>query len=362
MRRARGRAGRVRDAVTARGLAYGLGAGITFGLAAPLAKRLVADVPPLPLAALLYLGAAAGLTIVGLGRGAAGVGREAGIRRTDLATLAAMVVVGGLIGPLLMLVGLRHVSGVAGALLLNLEAPFTMVLAVVAFGEHLGARTAMGAALVVMGATLLGLGPEAVRADVAGVATIAGACLAWAVDNNLSARLALRDPVAVARWKTMGAGLVGLVLSGVLGHGPPPVSVVFAALAVGFVGYGLSIVWAVRAMRELGAARQAAFFAVAPFAGALGAVPLLGEALGRRELLVGILMAAGIMLLGRDEHGHWHEHEPLTHEHRHLHDEHHAHAHDPPVGPGEAHSHVHTHARLAHDHPHLSDAHHRHRH
>lgn len=342
---------------TGRGLVYGLAAGATFGIAAPLAKRLVADVPPLPLAALLYVGGALGLGLVSIGREGT---REARVRRADAVVLSAMILVGGLVGPVLLLTGLRHASGVAGALLLNLEAPFTMLLAVALFGEHLGGRAAVGAALVVFGATLLSLGPGAMRADAAGGAAIAAACLAWAIDNNLSTRMALRDPVAVARWKTGGAGALGVALAALGGYGAPPPAAVVAALGVGCVGYGISIVLAVRAMRLLGAARQAACFAIAPFVGALAAIPLLGETVGPREGVVGALMVVGLLCLWREDHGHVHTHDALAHEHLHVHDEHHQHRHGGRVD--EPHSHPHVHERLTHAHAHTSDAHHRHRH
>lgn len=353
------RQGRVRSGETSRGFVYGLGAGATFGVAAPLAKRLVVDVPPLPLAGLLYLGGALGLGVLSLARDPRAT-REAGLRRTDATLLAAMILVGGLVGPVLLLVGLRHASGVAGALLLNLEAPFTMLLAVAAFGEHLGARATVGAALVVSGAALLSFGPGAVRADAAGAIAIAGACLAWAVDTNLATRLALRDPVAVARWKTTGAGVLGLALAALGGYGVPPPAAIVAALGVGFVGYGVSLVLAVRAMRLLGAARQAACFAIGPFVGALAAVPFLGESLGAGEAAVAALMVAGLVLLWREDHGHVHTHEAIAHEHAHVHDAHHRHPHAGRVD--EPHTHPHVHETVTHAHPHTSDAHHRHRH
>jgi drug/metabolite transporter (DMT)-like permease len=264
--------------------------------------------------------------------------------------------------PVQMIVGFTHASGVAGALLLNLEAPFTMVLAVALFGESVGARALVGALLVIAGAAILSASPGAVSADGLGVAALAGACLAWAVDNNLAARLALRDPIAVARWKTAGAGTLGALLSLGLGMRFPSARIAGMALVVGFVGYGLSIVLAVKAMRLLGAARQAAFFAIAPFVGAVAAVPLLGESLGPRALAAAVAMSAGLVLLWREEHAHAHTHEALAHDHVHVHDDHHRHVHDDARTGSEPHAHPHVHAPLTHSHPHAPDAHHRHRH
>lgn len=189
---------------------------------------------------------------------------------------------------------------------------------------------------------------------------IAAACLAWAVDNNLSQRLSLRDPVAVARLKGLGAGACTLGLAAALGEPLPRGGIVAGALALGVVSYGVSVVLHLRAMRELGAARQAALFATAPFAGALLSVPILGERAGLPILAAFALMAAGVSLLVRERHAHLHTHEELDHDHRHVHDVHHQHAHEGPVP--EPHSHPHHHPPLTHDHPHLPDLHHRHRH
>jgi len=357
-------AGRV---VQLEGAAAALAAAALFGVSAPLAKMLLPGTGPLPLAAFLYLGAGLGLTGVGaLARARAGPGagpREARLRPRDLPRLAVVGAAGGIAGPLLMLLGLQRVSAVAGSLLLNLEAPLTILLAVALFGEHLGRRGAVAAVLIALGATLLGYLPgEAVRADWRGVAAIVAACLFWAIDNNATQRLAVRDPVAVARVKGLGAGACTLALALGTGLAMPPAPRILAALALGLVGYGLSVVLAVRALRTLGAARQAALFATAPFVGAVAAVPLLGERLGLRECAASGLMALGVTLLLGERHLHAHVHERLEHDHVHVHDEHHRHAHDDGVPADEPHAHPHVHAPLEHAHAHVSDVHHRHGH
>lgn len=340
-----------------RGAALGLGAAALFGVSAPLAKRLLPDTGPLMLAALLYLGGGLALLVFGAARGRRA---EAPLTRREWPLLAGVTVAGGMLGPVLMLVGLGRLSGTAASLLLNLEGPFTILLAVGVFGEHLGWRGAVAAALTVAGAAVLGLAPGAVRADAPGVAALAGACLAWALDNNLTQRLSLKDPVAVVRLKALGAGGGMLALALLTGQALPSPAVAGGALALGAASYGLSIVLDLHALRLLGAAREAAYFATAPFLGALAALPVLGERLRGVDVAAGALMAAGVVLLLRERHGHLHTHEPLEHEHLHVHDAHHPHAHEGPVT--EPHSHPHRHAPLTHDHPHVSDLHHRHRH
>ncbi len=308
------------------------------------------------LAGLLYLGAGLALTVFATFRD----GDEAPLRREDMRSLLPMILAGGLVGPLLLVTGLGRVSGLTASLLLNLEAPLTMALAVLAFGDHLGRRESAGAAAIVAGAIVLGFAPGPLRADVVGIAAIAGACAAWALDNNLAQRLALRDPVSVARAKTVAAGCIGVSVALAAGDRLPRVAVVIGSLAVGAVGYGASIVLHLLATRGVGAARQAALFATAPFIGALVSVPLLGDRLSARDLVAAVLMAGGLAAILRARHAHEHVHDVLEHEHVHLHDEHHRHGHAGTVT--EAHSHPHTHVPLVHDHPHLPDAHHRHEH
>ena len=122
------------------------------------------------------------------------------------------------------------------------------------------------------------------------------------------------------------------------------------ALALGALSYGLSVYFDALALRALGAAREAAIFAVAPFAGALLAPFVLPETLDLRDVAAGVLMGIGVVLLLRERHEHLHVHEPLDHDHAHVHDEHHQHAHPSGADAGEPHSHEHHHDLLEHSH------------
>jgi drug/metabolite transporter (DMT)-like permease len=347
-----------------RGVVCALLAAALFGLSAPLGKLLLGHVAPQLLAGLLYLGAGIGLTLVRLVRRSS----EPALRQNDAPLIAGVIVFGGVIGPLLLLVGLSRVSALEGALLLNLEAPFTMALAVL-FGEHLGRRAALAGLLVVGGSALLGLAPffagEPLGGEALGALAIAGACLAWGLDNNLTQRLSSKDPIVIVQWKTLGAGLFAVPLALVMGARLPPLPVCGAALLLGLLSYGASIVLDVWALRLLGAAREATLFATAPFVGAVAAVPLLGDRPRPLDLAAGALMVAGVWLLIREKHGHLHRHDAADHEHAHTHDDpHHQHTHADGEAPpaGVAHSHPHHHDALEHDHAHTPDLHHRHKH
>jgi len=337
-----------------------LGAAVLFGASAPVAKLLLPAVAPLLLAALFYLGAGSALLAVRSLRGVDAKGREAPLAWSDAPLLVGVVAAGGIAGPLLMLLGLERVTGLTGALLLNLEAPFTILLALAFFGEHLGRREIGAAALVTSGAALLGLPSGPTSGDALGVVSLAAACLCWGLDNNWTQRLSLRDPIALVSIKATSAGACMLGLALFMGQPLPDPGVLAAALVVGSLSYGASIVLAVYALRALGAARESALFATAPFAGALIAMPLLGDAPRAIDCAAAALMAAGVVLLLRARHDHLHVHEALLHEHSHVHDAHHRHDHEDPVA--EPHSHEHRHGRLVHRHPHVSDVHHRHGH
>jgi len=327
-----------------------------------MSKLLLGQMEPQMLAALLYLGAGIGLLLF---RGRRSTAGEAPLRRADWPYAAAIAISGGMIAPVLMLHGLRQVSGVAGSLLLNLEAPFTIAIAVLFFREHLARREAIAAAIILLGGATLTLERDAPsEATLVGVLLIAAACAAWAIDNNLTQKLSVKDPRALVRIKTLSAGSMNLAIALILGQKLPPATVIAAAAVLGFFSYGVSILLDAYALRDLGAAREAAFFSTAPFFGAALSIPLLGETPTVARVVALALMAVGVVLLLRARHGHTHTHATIDHEHQHSHDAHHQHDHvaTDPDPAGDTHSHMHHHSPLEHDHAHVSDVHHRHEH
>lgn len=344
------------------GAGCGIGAAALFGASAPLSKLVLGHVGPLMLSALLYLGAAAGLSLLKIASRRTVAAREARLRGADFATLALITTL-GLAGTFLMLYGLTRISALAGSLLLNLETPFTMLIAVAVLGEYLGMRATLAALAIIAGAVLLGWAPGGFRADPLGSSTVAAACLCWAADNNLTQRLSLRDPLAITYLKSLGAGAATLAIAFSLGLPLPAAPVIGAALAIGAVCYGLSLYLFTWGLRLLGAARQAAYFANAPFIGAVISIVLFRSLPGSAQWCAAALMASGVLVLLREDHGHLHVHKELAHDHLHYHDAHHQHRHDAgDEAVHEPHSHPHRHLRLVHSHQHVSDIHHRHSH
>ena len=342
------------------GVPLALVSALLFGASAPCAKILLGAMPPQLLAGLLYLGAGVGLAAVHGGRAALGTpASEAPLRRHDLPLLAAVVLFGGLAGPLLLMLGLSRTSAAAGSLLLNLEGLATMLIAWVVFRENVDRRLMLGAFAILAGAGVLSWGGEGVRLD-AGAGFIAAACLAWGIDNNLTRKLSSADPVVMAIIKGLIAGSVNVVLALLLGAAVPPAATVGAAAVVGFLGVGVSLVLFMLALRHLGAARTGAYFSLAPFIGAVVSVALLREPVTVQIIAAGLLMGMGLLLHLAERHEHEHTHEVMEHEHAHVHDEHHQHHHDGQVT--EPHSHWHRHEPQRHTHPHYPDLHHQHGH
>jgi drug/metabolite transporter (DMT)-like permease len=341
------------------GTLLGLGAAVSFGVSTPISKGLLDSVGPQLLAGLLYLGAF--LALAGF-IPARRRSREARLRRADLPRLGALTLAGGIAAPVLLLVGLEQVQASTGSLLLNLEGPATLLLGVLVFREHLGKAAGLGAACIFAGAVVLTLPQGSVGGQLIGIACIAAACACWGLDNNLTQSLTVRDPFSIVTVKTGVAASVNVGIALILGARIPGASIIAGALVLGAVAFGLSVVLDAYALRLLGAARESAIFAVAPFVGAVAAWPLLGEQLGGQEIAAGTIMAIGVLAVLRERHEHLHEHGSLMHDHVHVHDAHHQHDHPSGTDPGEPHSHQHQHTRLVHAHAHLSDVHHRHKH
>jgi drug/metabolite transporter (DMT)-like permease len=341
------------------GVGYAMGAAALFGASTPAAKLLLRDLSPFMLSGLLYLGAAIALSAYRFLP--AFESREARISRRDLSPICGIIFFGGMLGPILMFLGLQRLSALTGSLLLNLEGPLTALIAVGLMREHLGRREIFAAVTIMLGGVLVSFQPGRIDGDWIGAMEIAAACLSWGVDNNLTQRVSLRDPVAVGRIKTLAAGSCVLVIALWLGNGHIPfaTSLVYAG-AVGALCYGVSIVLDVKALRALGAARESAYFATAPFVGALLSIVVFRELPNLSEIAGASLMLVGVVVLLRERHSHSHTHDVILHEHLHLHDEHHQHEHDYPIA--EPHSHCHEHSALNHEHAHFSDLHHRHLH
>jgi drug/metabolite transporter (DMT)-like permease len=340
-------------------IGYALVSAALFGASTPLAKLLAGEMPAVLLAALLYLGSGLGLAAWLALRPRALAG--AALSRADWPWLAAAIAAGGVIAPVLLMLGLQRTAASAASLLLNLEAVLTAAIAWVVLRENVDRRVFAGMLAIVAGGVVLSWSEAPRAGGILGPLLVAGACLGWAVDNNLTRKVSGGDAATIAALKGLIAGAVNFVIAMLLGAKLPSSAVLAAAGAVGFLGYGVSLALFVVALRHLGTARTGAYFSVAPFFGAALALAL-GEPAGAAFWIAAALMAAGVWLHVTEVHEHEHTHEALVHAHPHVHDEHHRHEHDFAWDGREPHVHPHRHEPLVHSHRHYPDLHHRHEH
>jgi drug/metabolite transporter (DMT)-like permease len=349
----------------AKGAVYALAAALLFGASTPFAKSLGAHMSPVALAGILYLGSGIGLLACYLARAIFqrhAQDKPVGLTLDDLPWLGGAIMAGGIAGPVLLMVGLTLTPASSASLLLNMEGVLTALLAWFVFKENFDRRILAGMLLIVVAGALLSWEQIPAIGMPWGALAIVGACLCWAVDNNLTRKVSASDPLQISAMKGLVAGWVNVAIAFSLSHAVPEPGVVLKAGMVGFFGYGLSLVLFVLALRHLGTARTGAYFSAAPFAGAAVSMLLLGDVPGPVFWGAAALMGCGIYLHLTERHAHEHEHEQLDHSHAHTHDAHHQHDHDFAWDGTEPHAHAHHHSVLRHAHPHYPDVHHRHRH
>jgi len=343
---------------------YGLLAAALFGISAPLAKLLLEGADPIVLAGLLYLGAGIALGAAMILSSARGRSRrEARLERRDVPWLVGAILAGGVVGPILLLLGLQQTAAATASLLLNFEVVATGLIAFFLFKESVGRTTWIAIAAVAAGGALLSLDPSSGWGISAGALLVLGACLAWGFDNNFTGKISLKDPNRIVAIKGFAAGTFSLLLGLSLGRPFPTPGRVLWALALGSAGYGASIALFVQSLRRVGAARTGALFGMAPFVGVALSL-LIFRQLPETTFFIALpLMILAAVLLAGEKHEHRHVHAEEIHIHSHNHDDpHHQHEHvsgSPGTG---THTHEHKHSAMPHVHAHKPDPHHRHEH
>ena len=340
-----------------------LTAALLFGASAPLAKLLLGGVEPILLAGLLYLGSGLGLLIVKIlqsfTRRAADA--EAGLKGKDFGWLTGAILAGGVAAPIILLISLDRTPAATASLLLNFEVVATTMIAVLVFREAVGKKVVAAISLITLASILLSVDPTSTWGFSLGALGILAACVLWGVDNNFTRNISAKDPLSITLLKGFIGGAFSVGLALLLGNRLPQIGLVLAALALGALSYGLSIVLFIRAMRGMGAARTSALFSTAPLAGIILSLLIFRVLPGWIFVPALVLAALGTWLLVNEQHQHKHVHAAVTHEHAHSHtDGHHDHKHD--ENAFSKHSHVHEHPLQIHDHAHLPDTDHRHAH
>jgi drug/metabolite transporter (DMT)-like permease len=339
----------------ARFILQALLAALFFGASAPLSKLLLIDVPPVLMAAFLYLGSGTGISFVKLYQRLTRSQNEAGIRPPDVKWLAGAIVAGGILAPIVLMVSLQNTPASTASLLLNFEGVGTTLIALFFFRESISRRAMAAISVITLASIFLSTNFQGGFGLSLGALGVILACVLWGVDNNFTRNISAKDPLTIVAWKGLVAGTFSLLLGLFLGQRLPSLASILGILLLGFVSYGLSTMLFIYSMRGLGAARTSALYGTAPLAGVLLSFVIFRDPITLLFIFAAALMAAGALLLANEEHAHFHIHIPVVHEHRHRHDEFHEHDRT-----DIAHSHEHQHPHTQHEHGHMPDIHHRH--
>lgn len=343
-----------------------LGAAALFGISAPLAKLFVADIHPVVFSSLLYLGCGIGLFLFRLGhrKFSKSISKESKLDGADIKWLIGAIVAGGVAAPIVLLYSLKLTTGATASLLLNFESVSTTVIAAMIFRESVAKQVWAAVIIITIGSALLTVENfNALKISV-GSAGVLAACMLWGLDNNLTRNISGKDAVVITTIKGIAAGSISLVIALASRFAFPEVKYIIAAMIIGFVCYGASIVLFINSLRHLGSSRTGAYFSLAPFIGAIVSFIILKENPGMFLFIALPIMILGAGLLSFERHSHSHIHEEFEHDHLHSHDDgHHNHTHDfPGFTPSLVHSHPHKHEYMEHTHEHTPDLHHRHSH
>lgn len=335
-------------------------AAVCYGISAPISKVLLEGLSPVFMASLLYLGAGAGMFIVNLLKGKKSEQKEAKITRSELPYVAGMIVL-DIAAPIFLMLGLSLTTSANASLMNNFEIVATAVIALAIFKEAIGKRMWIAIFLITVSSMILSVEDFSTFSFSIGSLFVLLACVCWGFENNCTRMLSLKDPFEIVIIKGFGSGLGSLLIAAASSEIIFNGTYIAFSLLLGFVSYGLSIFFYIRAQRELGAARTSAYYAVSPFIGVFLSFIIFGQDLTLSFSAAAFIMAAGAYLAAFERHEHTHVHHELKHEHRHSHnDGHHIHTHDYPVE-GE-HSHSHIHEEMVHTHVHTPDLHHTHEH
>jgi drug/metabolite transporter (DMT)-like permease len=330
-------------------------AALFFGASAPLAKLLLVDVPPVLMAAFLYLGSGTGISLVKLSQRLSRSQKEAGIKPPDVKWLAGAIVSGGILAPIVLMISLQNTPASTASLLLNFEGVGTTLIALFFFRESVSRRALAAIFTITLASIFLSTNFEGGFGLSLGALGVILACVLWGVDNNFTRNISAKDPLTIVAWKGLVAGIFSLFLGLFLGQQLPPWVTILGILLLGFISYGFSTMLFIYAMRGLGAARTSALYGTAPLAGVLLSFIIFRDPITLPFIFAAALMAVGALLLANEEHAHFHIHMPVVHEHRHRHDEFHEHD-----IANVTHSHEHDHPHTEHEHGHMPDIHHRH--
>lgn len=246
---------------------YAILAAVLYAISTPISKLILATLSPVYIASLLYLGAGIGMGIIAVIRKKMLITNYKSFTSKELPYIIGMIIL-DVIAPILLMIGLSTSLPENVALLNNFEIVATSLFAVFLFKEVITKRLWLAIILVTIASFLLSFDNLDAFKFSTGSLFVILAALSWGLENNLTRRLSLNDPLMVVVMKGLFSGLGSLMIAWILNEVIFDIKYILLTLLLGFVAYGLSIFLYVTAQKELGASKTSAFYAFAPFVGA----------------------------------------------------------------------------------------------
>ncbi len=330
--------------------AFAVLAAALYAVNIPFSKLLLNNIGPTMMAALLYLGAGIGLMLYSLiFRVLGNTSVNEPITKKELPYTAAMILL-DIAAPILLMLGIRSTNSANVSLLNNFEIAATSVIALIFFKEVISKRLWTAIILVTAASVMLSFEGKGSLSFNAGSLFVIGACICWGFENNCTRKLSSKSSVEITTIKGCFSGLGSLIIALAIGERPPSAIYIPAVLLLGFVAYGLSINFYIKAQKDLGAAKTSAYYSISPFLGVAFSMLMLKERPDTMFYIAMAVMIAATVLMVKDtialQHTHIHTH-IHTHEHRHgdmVHTHPHSHSH--------SHTHVHSYEEKEHTHEH----------
>lgn len=275
-------------------------AAVLYALNSPLSKLLLQNVPPTMMAAFLYLGAGIGLFLAGTaGREKRKQAGELPLTRAELPYTIGMIVL-DIAAPIFLMLGLSRTTAENASLLNNFEIVATSLIAFFLFREKISRRLAAAIAWVTLSSLILSFEDMKSFSFSIGSLFVLAACICWGFENNCTRCLSGKSPVQIVVIKGFFSGMGSLAIAFLAGERLPKFQYILAALAVGFIAYGLSICFYIYAQRDLGAAKTSTYYSIAPFVGVFLSLLIFREIPGANFWIALVIMAGGTWLASTD--------------------------------------------------------------
>jgi drug/metabolite transporter (DMT)-like permease len=270
---------------------YAVAAAVFYALNVPCSKLLLDKIAPTYMAAFLYLGAGAGVGIMYLFHHKHKPSAER-LEKKDLPYTVGMVLL-DIIAPILLMLGVKIGTSANASLLGNFEIVATTLIALLIFKEKISRKLWAAIGLITLSSSILSFGGEGSFTFSVGSLLVLGATACWGLENNCTRSISDKSTYQIVTIKGFGSGTGSLIVAVIIGENLPEIKYILPAVILGFVAYGLSIFTYIRAQKTLGAAKTSAFYAIAPFIGAMLSFIFLCE-----SLTITYMIAFGIMVLG----------------------------------------------------------------